>query len=107
MNEGCKGGWPLTNGLFGEYFDLPSEKCAPYKAATQTCSSYKHCPGVARVEKSYYIGGAYGKSTEEKMMQEIRSKGPIIGDIKVPMEFSYYSKGILSEDFSKKVRSMA
>ena len=35
------------------------------------------------------------------MMKEIRSRGPIVGDFKVPVTFSYYTSGIFSEDHAK------
>ena len=32
------------------------------------------------------------------MMKEIRSRGPIVADLNVPLGFSYYSTGIFSDD---------
>ena len=37
------------------------------------------------------------------MMKEIRARGPIIGDFKVPLEFHYFFSGILTDDFSKAI----
>lgn len=100
MNEGCNGGWPLLNGYFGESFSVPLESCAPYQASTagDSCSNYSKCPKAVRVQKSYYIGGSYGSSSEAAMMKEIRANGPIVADIDVPLGFSYYKSGIFSED---------
>ena len=38
------------------------------------------------------------------MMKEIRARGPIISDFKVPVEFHYYSKGILSDKLSEAIK---
>lgn len=53
------------------------------------------------VDKSYYIGNFYGNSSETKMLKELRSRGPIIADLEVPMSFSCYQKGIFSDDLDK------
>ena len=50
-----------------------------------------------KVEKSYYLGNLFGNSSEADMMKEIRSRGPIVGDMLVPHYVSYYSEGIFSE----------
>ena len=34
-------------------------------------------------------------------MKEIRSRGPIIADLEVPVSFSTYTQGIFSDDFDK------
>jgi len=58
LNEGCDGGWGVLNGFFAEHASLISEECAPYKARTKgmSCSQYKNCPEVAKINKSYYVG---------------------------------------------------
>lgn len=53
------------------------------------------------VDKSYYVGNFYGNSSETKMLKELRSRGPIIADLEVPMSFSCYQKGIFSDDLDK------
>ena len=100
MNEGCDGGWPLLNGFFAEDFSIPTETCSAYKAFTfgNKCSDHQDCPGVVKIEKSGYIGGVYGSSTELLMMKELRARGPIVSDLAVPLSFSYYTSGIFSDD---------
>lgn len=41
-----------------------------------------------------YIGGAYGKSTERAMMEEIYENGPIVVSFEPNYDFMYYSEGI-------------
>ena len=71
---------------------MVSEKCAPYKAKTKDdkCSNYKHCDPIAKIKKSYFIGGAYGESSEKKMMKEILRNGIVNGELNVPRIFSFY-----------------
>lgn len=35
------------------------------------------------------------------MMKELRSRGPIVADLNVPLGFSYYHSGIFSDDHKK------
>jgi len=65
-----------------------------------TCSDFKDCEPAVRVKKSSYIGAFYGNSSENAIMKEIRCRGPVVGDLEVPLSFSYYKGGIFSEDHS-------
>lgn len=107
MNEGCDGGWSFYHGYLAENGHMVSEKCAPYEAKTKgiSCSKYKDCPPVSRVHDSYFIGGAYGESSEKKMMKEILRNGIVNGELNVPKVFSFYSEGILSNDHEAKMSS--
>lgn len=40
------------------------------------------------------------------MMKELRSRGPIIGDLEVPSSFSYYTSGIFSDDHAKALEAL-
>jgi hypothetical protein len=79
MTEGCEGGWPHLHSYFAENGYLVAEECAPYKASTAftKCSSFRNCQPVAKVTRSYDIGGGYGLSSEKKMMKEILRNGPL------------------------------
>ena len=59
-----------------------------------------------KVTSSIYIGGFYGNSNEAAMMKEIRSRGPIVGDLQVPLSFSYYKSGIFSDEHSKILKNL-
>jgi len=86
---------------------MVSEKCAPYRAKTKDehCSKYKSCKPVARIKESYFIGGAYGESSEKKMMKELLRNGIVNGELNVPRIFSFYQNGILSNDHEAKMSS--
>jgi hypothetical protein len=42
---------------------------------------------VAKVEKTYYIGGKYGGMSEEKIIRELRANGPCLLDFMAGAEF--------------------
>ena len=79
MTEGCEGGWPHFHSYFAENGHLVSEDCAPYMGVTlgQKCSAHKECKPIAKVSKSYDLGGAYGESSEAAMMKEILRNGAL------------------------------
>ena len=107
LTEGCDGGWSFYHGYLAENGYLVSEKCAPYKAKTKGdhCKTYESCKPAARVQKSYFIGGAYGQSSERRMMKEILRNGIVNGELNVPRVFSFYQEGILSNDHEAKMES--
>jgi hypothetical protein len=79
LTEGCEGGWPHFHAYFAENGHLVSEECAPYegKTAGLSCSQFKDCKPVAKINKSYDVGGAYGQTSEKKMMKEILKTGAL------------------------------
>lgn len=107
MNEGCDGGWSFFHGYLGENGYFVSEKCAPYKAKTKgdSCGNYGKCKPIAKIKSSYFIGGAYGESSEKRMMKEMLRNGILNGELNVPRIFSFYQKGILSNDHESKMSS--
>ena len=58
---------------------------------------YEQCKPVAKVQKSYLVGGGWGATSEKKMMKEILRNGPINGDFQAPSMFSIYKEGVFSE----------
>ena len=97
--EGCDGGYPFLVARFLSSFEIVPDDCFPYEAKESSCSNL--CD-YSKYEKKYtiseygYIGGAYGKTTEEDMVKEIRARGPIPGHIKTHWSFTYYKGGIFS-----------
>ena len=99
MTEGCEGGWPHFNSYFAENGHMVSEECAPYMGVTlgQKCSTFAQCKPVAKVSKSYDVGGAYGQSSEEHMMKEIIRNGALNTEFQAPGIFGTYKEGLISE----------
>jgi hypothetical protein len=85
--------------MFLESYYTVDEHDAPYKASTgeDQCGQYSRAKAVASVESTYYVGGGYGKMTEEKLMTEIRARGPVLYDFNAGYEFMTYHKGVLKE----------
>jgi hypothetical protein len=83
MNEGCDGGWPHFNVFLAENGYMVSEECAPYKQKTKGdhCSYYGSCKPVAKVQRSYFVGGGWGNTSEKKMMKEIIRNGAVNGEM--------------------------
>ena len=67
LNEACKGGWGYFDGLFLEQYGAVAESCAPYTASIspEGCGKWAHCPTVAGVSDTYYVGSRhYGGMSE-------------------------------------------
>lgn len=98
MNEGCDGGWAIFHGFMAENGHLVSETCAPYKARTKNdkCSNYSHCPKVAKVTKSYYVGGYNYLPSEKLIQKEMLMNGPVVTEFKCDDDFQMYQKGIMA-----------
>merc|ERR1712010_41636 len=64
------------------------------------CSTSEMC-----LNSSYTSNTTYGESSEKKMMKEILRNGIVNGELNVPRIFSFYQKGILSNDHEAKMSS--
>jgi len=99
MNEGCDGGWGIFNGFFAENGGLVAEDCAPYQARTKgdKCSNYAKCPSVAKVSKSYYVGGYHNELTVLQIQKEMLMRGPVVTEFKCDNNFAMYSSGVMMQ----------
>ena len=103
--EGCDGGFPILVGKFLSEFEIVPEECFKYTQTTNKCDNvcdYEQFPKKYVVSEYGYLGGFYGATSEALMMKEIRARGPIPGNIKVPIQFNYYQSGIFSSSELKK-----
>lgn len=119
MNEGCDGGQAIYSGFLIENGHLVEETCAPYAQAQQFdgCSKYSKCGKIAKVSRSYYVGGVKRKPTVEEIQQEIATNGPVAAEINNEespsykqsgadfingdAQFTFYKSGILRQDADK------
>ena len=80
---------------------LVSEECAPFKSKTfgDKCGNYKDCKKIAKINKSYWVGGSYMDPINElQIRQELLMNGPIATNMAADDEnFVPYKKGILQE----------
>lgn len=102
--EGCHGGYPILVGKFWNEFGIIPESCMrSYDAQTGTCENICNLQDLKdkyKVNDYGYIGGFYGNTNEVDMMKELRARGPIPGNIKVPPSFMFYKGGIFSNEGS-------
>lgn len=52
-----------------------------------------------RVEDYYYVGGAYGKTSEESLMMDLYQNGPLVVSLEPEYSFMIYRSGVY--DFNK------
>jgi len=95
-NQGCDGGYPFLVGKHGRDFGFVEESCMPYSGTDSSCSA--ECGDTSRyfVQNYGYIGGYYGGCSEEAMMLEIQTNGPIVVAFNAPGSLFYYNGGIFS-----------
>lgn len=104
-SEGCDGGYPILVGKFLHEFEIVPKDCFEYEEENVDCDNvcdYNKYDKKYVVSKYGYLGGFYGADTELLMVKELRARGPIPGNIIVPLEFNYYKNGIFSEKDLKK-----
>lgn len=53
---------------------------------------------MARVTRSYDVGGGYGQSSEKRMMKEILRNGALNTEFQAPSIFQTYKSGLLTEE---------
>lgn len=84
MNEGCDGGWSIFHGFLAENGHLISETCGPYQASTKgkKCSDFRDCPAIAKVKKSYYVGGYNFMPSVADIQKEMLMNGPLVTEFK-------------------------
>jgi len=95
LAQGCEGGFPyLVAGRYAHQQGFVPEHCNPYQGEdTDTCTTTKDCPRTY-VNEYEYVGGYYGAATEEAMMLELASNGPLAVGFEVHQDFINYSGGI-------------
>lgn len=98
-SEGCDGGYPIFVAKFLNEFEIVPRECFEYTQANDKCSNvcdYSKYSKKYTVSEYGYLGGYYGATNEILMMKEIRARGPIPGNMKVPFIFNFYRSGIFS-----------
>jgi cathepsin C len=112
-NQGCDGGYSFLVSKFYKEFEIFPKQCFSEKSTEckKECLSKdnneKHnflSPIASKidynniklsVEDYYYVGGSYGKTTEEGLMKELWLNGPIVVSLSPGPLFMSYNSGIL------------
>merc|ERR1719240_2233064 len=89
-NQGCKGGYGALISKWGEDVGLVPATCMRYN----TEGSCKLEGKRYRAANHRLIGGWYGNSSTQAMMEEIYYNGPIVVSFEPAEDFMFYSDGI-------------
>lgn len=113
--EGCNGGYEGTVALFAWEFGFRNRECyegqkkpSPQKEKDLRDIEYTSCSSKCDDEENYgvsqfgIVGGAYGSTTELKMMKEIRARGPISIAYEATEDFMSYKEGVFKKNFDPK-----
>jgi len=95
--QGCNGGFAYEVLRFAQEFWAPPESCKSFYASQGVCAG--HCEisklaEVVTVDKPYYVGGFFGKTTELLLMEELYNNGPVVVSFEPKPSFTYYKGGI-------------
>jgi len=103
-NQGCKGGYGSLVSKWGEDVGLLPATCMRYDTAG-TCKlecDLKKLKGKRyRAANHRFIGGFYGNSSANAMMEEIYHNGPIVVSFEPAEDFMYYADGIYKTAVTK------
>merc|ERR1719478_584703 len=96
-NQGCKGGYGSLVSKWGEDVGLLPATCMRYNTAGTCkleCDLDKLEGKRFRAANHRFIGGFYGNSSSQAMMDEIYHNGPIVVSFEPAEDFMFYSDGI-------------
>jgi len=97
--QGCSGGFSIeVLRYMNEFYAVP-EKCKPFTASQGICEGHcnkKDLTEIYASEKPYYIGDYFGRTTEEKLMQELYTRGPVVVSFEPTLAFTFYKSGIFT-----------
>lgn len=98
-NQGCKGGYSGLVSKWGEDVGLLPATCMRYDTkgtCKLECDLDKLEGKRWRAANHRYIGGFFGNSSTQAMMEEIRDNGPIVVSFNPPEDFMFYADGVYS-----------
>ena len=102
LNDGCSGGKAHYHGFTFEKGHLTTEECAPFlgKHYKDKCGNYKNCPKIAKINKTYWVGGDYNNRISElQIQQDLLFFGPIATSVWVEHKnFRGYKSGVMKQD---------
>jgi len=96
-NQGCKGGYGSLVSKWGEDVGLLPATCMRYdtKGSCKLECKLEELKGKRyRAANHRFIGGFYGNSSSQAMMDEIYHNGPIVVSFEPAEDFMFYSDGI-------------
>jgi len=98
-NQGCDGGYAFLASRWAQDVGLVPKHCSTYSPVVPSCQLACDVTALEkrwRADNHHYVGGHYGGATEEKMLQELVDRGPLVVSFEPKHEFMYYDGGIYS-----------
>lgn len=93
-NQGCEGGYSYLVMKFGNEIELIPEKCKNENSCEKKCINELDQQRVYKVQNYKYLGGSYGKCSEELLMKELSENGPVVVSFEPDYHFMMYRKGV-------------
>jgi cathepsin C len=97
-NQGCNGGYAFLLSRWSQDVGLVPQSCGNYSGAVPgrcslDCNAH-HIQQRWRADNHRYIGGYYGAASEEEMMRELVTAGPLVASFEPKSDLMYYGGGI-------------
>ena len=100
-NQGCEGGYSYLVLKFAKELELIPKRCEKthnekFQCGQKKCKS-SHISNKFtsyKVKNFGYLGGSYGKCSEELLMRELQINGPVVVSFEPDYHFMMYRKGI-------------
>ena len=100
-NQSCDGGYSYLVGKFGHENALLSSNC--YEKGG-SCNIKEECldkkDSKVYIKDYYYVGGAYGDTTEKSIIKDLRENGPLVISFEPDYGFMNYREGIYRDALS-------
>ena len=88
----------LVSKYFHEYGILPEACYDEFSCHARCTGANKYLANLnLKVTDYYYVGGYYGGSNEDNMLEELKKNGPFVVSMKVSVEFYSYHSGIFTK----------
>ena len=95
FNQGCDGGYAYLIMKFFNEFEMVLDKCFSQENGCQKkCKDPKLEKLQLSVKDYKYIGGSYGKCSEDAIIKEVYENGPIVASLEPDYGFMFYKSGI-------------
>lgn len=106
-NQGCEGGYAFLQSKWSEDVGMIPAKCFTYDASG-SCSQAISLDCVRsetmyRAKNHRYVGGYYGGSDEEEIMEELARNGPLVVSFEPKDDFMYYKDGIYTSSVGDEI----
>ena len=94
-NQGCDGGYSYLVMKFYNEFEMVLDKCYSKSAGCMKKCKDSRLDNINLTVKDYkYIGGSYGRCTENLIIEDVYKNGPLVVSLEPDYSFMFYKSGI-------------